>query len=103
MKTQPEFLRIRWEDTTEHGAVVTLETMACLRHRKEIALATPVPEGFGAWGKPAISVRAAIPDHSERELSNSHRGQLSSVPVILDEAVTGCGEVVGIPAPLEDP
>jgi hypothetical protein len=101
MKTQPQFLRIRWEDTTEQGAVVTLETMACLRHRKEIALATPVPEGFGGWGKPAISVRAAIPDHSER--SSPIRTAVNSVPMILDEAVTVCREVVGIPAPLEDP
>jgi hypothetical protein len=60
-----------------------------------------VPEAFGGWGKPVISVRAAIPGHSER--SSPIRIAVSSVPVILDETVTGCGEVVGIPAPLEDP
>jgi hypothetical protein len=39
MKPQPQFLRIRWEETAEQGGAVTLEAMACLRHRREIALA----------------------------------------------------------------
>jgi hypothetical protein len=47
---QPQFLRIRWEDTTEQGPAVTLETMACLRHRREIALAYPSARGAGGRG-----------------------------------------------------
>jgi hypothetical protein len=47
---QPQFLRIRWEDTTEQGAAVMLETMACLRHRREIALAYPSARGVGGRG-----------------------------------------------------
>src|SRR5260370_37153918 len=46
----PQFLRIRWEDTTEQGAAVTLEAMACLRHRREIALAHASARGAGGRG-----------------------------------------------------
>jgi hypothetical protein len=51
MKPQPEFLRIRWEETTEQGGAVTLEAMACLRHRREIALAYPSARGAGGRGE----------------------------------------------------
>jgi hypothetical protein len=47
MKPQPQFLRIRWEETAEQGGVITLEAMACLRHRREIALACPSARGAG--------------------------------------------------------
>ncbi len=50
MKPPPQFLRIRWEETTEQGAAVTLEAMACLRHRREIALAYPSARGAGGRG-----------------------------------------------------
>jgi hypothetical protein len=33
MMPQPQYLKIRWEDTSEQGPTVTLEAMACLRHR----------------------------------------------------------------------
>ncbi len=56
---QPQFLRIRWEDTTEQGAAVTLETMACLRHRREIALAYPVPEEPGGGAMSATCARSS--------------------------------------------
>jgi hypothetical protein len=49
MKPQPQFLRIRWENAPEQGAV-TLEAMACLRHRQEIALAYPSARGAGELG-----------------------------------------------------
>jgi hypothetical protein len=51
MKPQPQFLRIRWEDITEQGATVTLEAMACLRHRQEIALAYPSARGIRGLGE----------------------------------------------------
>ena len=51
MKPLPQFLRIRWEETTEQGAVVTLEAMACLRHRQEIALAHASARGAGGRGE----------------------------------------------------
>jgi len=47
MKTQPQFLGIRWEETTEQGGAITLEAMACLRHRRAIALAYPSARGVG--------------------------------------------------------
>jgi hypothetical protein len=51
MKPQPQFLRVRWEDITEHGATVTLEAMACLKHRQEIALAHPSARGVRELGE----------------------------------------------------
>ena len=51
MKPPPQFLRIRWEDTPERGSAITLETMACLRHRREIALAYPSARGAGGRGE----------------------------------------------------
>jgi hypothetical protein len=51
MKPQPQFLRIRWEETGEQGGAVTLEAMACLRHRREIALACPSARGAGGRGE----------------------------------------------------
>jgi hypothetical protein len=51
MKPQPQFLRICWEETTEQGAAVTLEAMACLWHRREIALAYPSARGAGGRGE----------------------------------------------------
>ena len=78
MKPPPQFLRIRWEDTPEQGSVVTLESMACLRHRLEIALAYPSAEALAGRGRPAISARAAIPDPSDRSSPNSRRSQLGS-------------------------
>jgi hypothetical protein len=50
LKPLPQFLRIRWEDTTEQGAVVTLEAMACLWHRQEIALAHASARGARGLG-----------------------------------------------------
>jgi hypothetical protein len=47
MKPQPQFLRIRWEETREQNGAITLEAMACLRHRREIALACPSARGAG--------------------------------------------------------
>ena len=46
---QPQFLKIRWEDLTKEGTV-TLETVACLRHRQEIALAHASARGAGGRG-----------------------------------------------------
>jgi hypothetical protein len=51
MKPQPQFLRIRWQETREQGAAPTLEVMACLRHRREIALAYPSARGAGGRGE----------------------------------------------------
>jgi hypothetical protein len=51
MTPQPQFLRVRWEDTPEQGPAVTLEAMACLRHRREIALAYPRARGAGGRGE----------------------------------------------------
>jgi len=48
MKTQPQFLRIRWEDTREQGP--TLTAILCLRHRQEIALAYASARGSGEIG-----------------------------------------------------
>jgi hypothetical protein len=50
MEPQPQFLMIRWADTPEQGAAVTLEAMACLRHRQEIALAHVSARGAGERG-----------------------------------------------------
>jgi len=50
MKPLPHFLKIRWEKTTEQGAPITLEAMACLRHRQEIGLAHPSARGAGGRG-----------------------------------------------------
>jgi hypothetical protein len=78
VKPPPQFLRIRWEETTEQDGAVTLEAMACLRHRREVALAHPSARGAGRQGRPAISAWAAIPDHSNRSSPNSRRSQLGS-------------------------
>ena len=78
MKPQPQFLRICWEETTEQGAAVTLEAMACLRHRREIALAYPSARGAGGRGEAVTSAWAAIPDHSDRSSPRSRRSQLGS-------------------------
>jgi hypothetical protein len=78
MKPQPQVLRIRWEETTEQGAAITLEAMACLRHRREIALAHGSARGVRGWGKLATSARAGTPDHSDRSSPNPHRSQLGS-------------------------
>jgi hypothetical protein len=51
MKPEPQFLRIRWEETPEQGGAVTLEAMACLEHRREIALAYPSARGAGGRGE----------------------------------------------------
>jgi hypothetical protein len=51
LKPLPQFLRIRWEETTEQGAVITLEVMACLRHRQEIALAHASARGARGLGE----------------------------------------------------
>ena len=51
MKPQPQFLRIRWEDTSEQGAAVTLEAILCLQHRQEIALTYASARGSGALGE----------------------------------------------------
>jgi hypothetical protein len=51
MKPQPQFLRIRWEETTEQGAAVTLEAILCLRHRGEIALAYATARGCTELGQ----------------------------------------------------
>jgi hypothetical protein len=46
----PQFLRIQWEDITEQCTTSTLEAMACLRHRREIALAHVSARGAGGRG-----------------------------------------------------
>ncbi|MCW3034966.1 MAG: hypothetical protein JWM17_278 [Actinobacteria bacterium] len=51
MKPQPQFLRIRWEDTSEQGAAVTLEAILCLQHRQEIALRYAIARGSGGLGE----------------------------------------------------
>ena len=51
LKPLPQFLRIRWEETTEQGVVVTLEAMACLRHRQEIALTHGSARGARGLGE----------------------------------------------------
>jgi hypothetical protein len=50
MKSQPQFLRIQWEDTPEQGQAVTLTATLCLRHRGEIALAYASTRGSGELG-----------------------------------------------------
>ena len=51
MTPEPQFLKIRWEDTTEQGTVITLEVMACLLHRQEIALAHASARGARGLGE----------------------------------------------------
>jgi hypothetical protein len=75
---QPQFLRIRWEDTTEQGAAVMLETMACLRHRREIALAYPSARGVGGRGDVCDLCEGRHPRPLGSELPSSHRSQLGS-------------------------
>jgi hypothetical protein len=50
VKPQPQFVRIRSEDTPEQGAAVTLEAILCLPHRQEIALAYASARGAGGRG-----------------------------------------------------
>ena len=50
VKPQPQCMRIRWEDTPEQGAAVTLEAILCLPHRQEIALAYASARGAGGRG-----------------------------------------------------
>ncbi|HKN50671.1 MAG TPA: hypothetical protein VJ010_10640 [Actinomycetota bacterium] len=69
MKPPPQFLRIRWEETTEQGAKVTLEAMACLRHRQEIALAYPSARGAGGRGDTCDLCEGRIPRPPGSELS----------------------------------
>jgi len=78
MKPQPQFLRIGWEETTEEGAAVTLEAMACLRHRREIALAYPSARGAGGRGEACDLCLGRLTDHSDRSSPNSRRSQLGS-------------------------
>src|SRR6266480_6505235 len=70
MKPQPQFLRIRWEDTTEQGAVVTWEAMACLRHRREIALAHASARGAGGRGDACDLCKCRHPRPLGSELSH---------------------------------
>ncbi|MEA2533249.1 MAG: hypothetical protein QOJ93_1060 [Actinomycetota bacterium] len=78
MKPQPQFLTIRWEDTPEQGSVVTLEAMACLRHRREIALAYPSARGAGGRGEDCDLCSGRHPQSLGSTLSQSHRSQLGS-------------------------
>src|SRR6266436_10166408 len=78
MKPQPQFVRIRWEETAKQGAAVTLEAMACLRHRREIALAYPSARGAGGRGEACDLCLARLADHSDRSSPNSRRSQLGS-------------------------
>ena len=70
MKPQPQFL-IRWEDSSEHGAV-TREAMLCLRHRGDRAAICPPsqlsPAEARAWSsRVEESLRRArpLPPHEE--------------------------------------
>jgi hypothetical protein len=78
MKPQPQFLRIRWEVTPEHGAAVTLEAMACLRHRREIALAYPSARGAAGRGEDCdlCAGRHPQPRRSERTPSAPHSARV---------------------------
>jgi hypothetical protein len=79
MKPQPQFLRIRWEETREQNGAITLEAMACLRHRREIALAYPAPEAPAVGGgTAATSAPASNPKLSDPSSPNSRRSQLGS-------------------------
>ena len=71
MKPQPQFLRIRWEETTEQGATVTLEAMSCLRHRQEIALAYASARGVRGLGDACDFCEGRHPRPVESELPHS--------------------------------
>jgi hypothetical protein len=77
MKPQPQFLSIQWEGTAEQGTPVTLEAMACLRHRREIALAYASARGSGVLGDACDLCQGRDPRSLGPELSsNSPRSQL---------------------------
>ncbi len=76
MKPQPQFMRIRWEDTSERGGAVTREAMLCLRHRGEIAFAYPSARGSGEMGDACdlcegrdLRLPGSEPSHTRRSLS----------------------------------
>src|SRR5205807_7183054 len=80
MNPQPQFLRIRWEDTTEQGAIVTLEAMACLRHRQEIALAYASTRGARGLGEACDLCEGRNPRPLGSELPHSVQ-QSARVPL----------------------
>jgi hypothetical protein len=67
--TQPQFLRIRWEETNSKDPVVTLEAMACLRHRQKIALAYPSARGVRGRGEACDLCEGRNPQVLRSELS----------------------------------
>ena len=71
MKPEPQFLRIQWEDIPDKGPPVTLEAMACLRHRREIALAYADARGSGELGQDCDLWEGRHPRPLESELSPS--------------------------------
>ncbi len=83
MKPQPQFLRIRWEDTPEQGAAVTREAMLCLRHRGEIALAFASARGCGEMGYACDFCAGRDPRPRGAELSHPRRSQLGSLTASL--------------------
>src|ERR1700730_7851827 len=78
MTPEPQFLRVQWEDTPEQGAAITLEAMACLRHRVEIALAFASARGFGERGDACDLCQGRNPRPLGSEPSHSRRSQLVS-------------------------
>jgi hypothetical protein len=76
MKPEPQFLRIQWEDIPDKGPPLTLEAMACLRHRREIALAYASARGLGELGERCDLCDGGHPRPFGSELSHSRRSQL---------------------------
>ena len=62
MKPQPQFLRIRWDETTEQGGAITLETMACHGTAGKSHSHARTPEALAVdGGRTATSALAGIP------------------------------------------
>src|SRR5437879_10162117 len=90
MKPQPQFLRIRWEVTSDQGAAITLEAILCLRHRQEIALAFASARGARELGEAC--------DLCEGRRS-PHRSIRSVAPAArLYVGIGGCGVIPGTAA-----
>jgi hypothetical protein len=79
MKPEPQFLRVQWEENTEQGAI-TLEAMACLQHRREIALACPSARGAGGGRGDDCELCAGSPPRTVGAISPHCASQSARVP-----------------------
>jgi len=78
MKSQPQFLSIRWEDTPTAGRQSRWRRWRASGTAGKSRSPTPAPEALAGGGKNAISARAAIPEVLDRSPPNSPRSQLGS-------------------------